>query len=223
MLNNLDDFQAAVERMVRDGGGVLGPADYDQFLQDATRRFSRVAPRKVVVDVAGDAGYDYTLAAPFDAEFSKLLEVEYPAGQRPRSMVDRLDWTLYTAPDGTKLRFLADAPAVGETIRVTHTALHTLTSDGTTIPEAHQDVLVLLAAAIACEALASHYSNAGDSIIGADSVDHRSKASEYSTRAKRLMKMADELLPVPEQGAVAAASADLSIAQDEPWLTHPRR
>lgn len=223
MLNNLDDFQAAVERLVRDGADVLGPADYDQFLQDAARRLSRVEPLRVVADLAGDDSFDYALASPFDPDFSKVLEVEYPAGRRPRSMVDRLDWELYATPDDTKLRFLVDQPAPGETIRVTHTALHTISSAATTIPSARQDVVVLLAAAIACEALASHYSQTGDSMIGADAVDHRSKASEYAARAKRFMKMADELLPVPEQGAVLAASAERSIVQDEPWLTHPRR
>lgn len=223
MLNNLDDFQAAVERLVRDGAGVLGPADYGQYLLDAVKRLSRVEPREVVQDIAGDGSFDYDLPAPYDPAFSTVLLVEYPAGEREPSYVDKLDWRIYTAPSGAKLRFLADTPAVGETIRVTHTALHELDGDSTTVPEARQDAVVLLGAGISCEALASHYANTGDSLIGADSVDHASKAKEYSGRAKRFIKMADELLPVPEQGSVRAASDQTSVAEDRGFLTHPER
>ena len=223
MLNNLDDFQTAVERLVRDGAGVLGPADHDQYLQDAAKRLSRVEPRRVVADVAGDGSYDYTLPDPYDPSFSEVIEVEYPAGQRDPSIVDRLDWTVYRTPSGPALRFRADTPAVGETIRVTFTALHTIEPDATSVPSARQDAVVLLAAAIACESLSAHYSNTGDSMIQADSVDHKSKAAEYASRAKRFMKMADELLPVAEQGEVRGAGGQTSLADDQPFLTHPRR
>ncbi len=223
-LNNSADYRTAIQALVRDGGSVLvDPDDYDRMLEDALKRLAKAEPRRVVVDVDGDGGFDYVLPAPFDAAFSRVLEVEYPAGQRQRCMVDRLDWELYEAPAGPALRFLVDTPAVGETIRVMHTALHVVDAGSSTVPSAREDAVKLLAAALCCEALSAHYSNSGDALIGADSVDHKSKASEYAARAKRFMKLAEDLLPVEELGEAAAASGFGAIGVDQDFLTHPNR
>lgn len=216
---DLITYRANVSRHIRDAAGVLGTADLDFAVAEAAKRYSRVRPREVVADVPGDGGFDYALPAPYDPEFSRVLQVEYPAGAREPHYVDRLDWTLYKAPAGTVLRFERDTPQVGETVRVTFTALHTPDS----VPAAHTDVVTLIAAALACEQLASHYTNASDSTVLADSVDHKSKAAEYAQRAQRFWRLANELLPIPEQGAVQAAGGQTSIGEEIPLLTHRQR
>lgn len=220
---DLATFRSKVERLIKDGGAVLDVDDLDFAIGEAVRRYSRVKPLKVVADIAGSGAFDYDLPEPFDPQFSVLELVEYPAGEREPVYVDPLDRTLYESPAGTKLRFLADAPPVGATIRVTFSAMHTVTGTATSIPSVHFDVIHLIGASLACEALASHYSNVGDSTLRADSVDHKSKASEYAQRAKRFMSMADQLLPISEQGKPRAASAQDTLAEDRPWLTHPTR
>lgn len=221
---DLATFRADVARLVRDGGGVLAdPADYDFFLREAVKRYSRIRPRVIIADLVGDGGWELALPAAFDPDRGRLREVEYPVGRRDRSMVDTLDWELYRAPDGPVLRLRADTPDVGEAVRVTFTAQHTLDAAETSVPVDDHDVVNLVASAIACEALASHYSNAGDSTIGADSVDHKSKASEYAMRARRFMAMANELLPVDEQGDIRASGGETSFGDEQGWLTHPAR
>lgn len=220
---NLSEFQRAVERLVKDGAEILTTPDYDFHVSEALKRYSKAKPRRVVADIAGDGSYDYDMPDPYDPDFGRVLEVEWPAGRREPSIVDALDWRLYRSPTGMKLRFRADTPAAGTTIRVTFTALHTVTESTTSVPAADHDVIHLIAAALACEALSSHYANAVDSTILADSVDHKSKASEYAARARRFAKMADELLPVPEQGVPGPAGGVASIGEDEVLLTHPER
>lgn len=219
---DLATFRADVGKMIRDSAGILQSADLDFAIQEAVKRYSRIRPRVVVADLAGDGSYDYDMPAAFDPDLGQLKEVEYPAGEREKRVVDELDWTLYRSPAGLKLRFLAHTPEAGETIRVTFTARHTVDAVSTTVPEPDHDVITLVSSGIACESLASHYSNAGDSTIQADSVDHRSKAGEYATRAKRFMAMADELLPL-KQGEVAPAGGMTSFGDSQGWLTHPAR
>ena len=57
----------------------------------------------------------------------------------------------------------------------------------------------------------------------ADTVDHKSKASEYASRAQRFMRMANELLPLREQGEIAAAGGETSWGDQVGLLTHPQR
>lgn len=224
MFSTIDECRAAVIRMVQDDGAVLtDPNDFDQFIRDAALRLSRNEPRSVVVDIAGDGDeYDLLLEAPFDDDFSTIKQVEYPAGRREKSLVDRLDWERYPTPTGTYLRLLRDVPAVGETVRITFTALHSIDGVSTTIPEVRQDAVKLLATALCCEAIASHYSNSSESTFNADSVNHESKAKQFAARAKRYYDLANDALPRP-QNDVAPASGDVAIGTEAGHLTHPVR
>lgn len=220
---DLPTFRQKIAVLIQDDAGVLEAVELDALIDSAVRRYSRAKPRVVVADAAGDGGFDYDLPAQFDPEWSELRRVEYPAGRREPSYVDKLDWTLYEDPTGVKLRFLADSPKAGETIRLTFTALHTVDASSTTVPAADHDVIELLGAALACEALASHYSSAGDSTVLADRVDHKSKAAEYALRAKRFAKLAEDLVPLPDKDDVRPAGAETSFGGDAGFLTHPER
>jgi hypothetical protein len=216
-------YREKVRQLVRDGAEVLDEVDYDFVIGEALKRYSRIKPRGVVAELEGDGGYDYALPAEYDEGFSVVAQVEYPAGRRQPELVDRLDWRVIRTPAGTVLRFLRDTPREGERIWVPFTALHTATDDATTVPAAEHDVIHLVGASLACEALASHFSQQGDSSIGADSVDHKTKAAEYALRAKRFMQLADQLLPITEQGEVRAAGTETSLGDMLGFLTHPTR
>jgi hypothetical protein len=221
---SLSAIRQQVRRLVRDAGGVLEDPDYDYVAGEALRRYSRVRPRVLVEELPGDGSWEYALPASYAEGFSRIEHVEYPGAKREAEIVDRLDWRLVQTPAGLRLRFLRDVPAVGLTIWLTYTAPHTADEAGTTVPDAELDAVHLVAAALACEQLASHYSNASDPTILADSVDHKSKAAEYALRAKRFMQLANELLPVKEQGETRPAGGETSLGQEMPWLlTHPNR
>lgn len=222
----LSTWRANIGRLIRDDAGILAPDDLDFAIGEAVKRYSRAKPRVVVADLVAEEGgplYDFPLPADYSEGVSQLREVEYPIGRRQRVLVDRLDWIPYRSPSGLGLRMLADTPSLGEAIRVTYTALHSVDEDGTSVPSADHDVITLVGASLACESLASHYSSAGDATVMADSVQHSSKASEYAARARRFMVMANELIPLPEQGAVPAAGGVTSWGDHAGFLTHPRR
>src|SRR5687767_13500849 len=124
---NLATFRASVAQLIRDAAGVLQQADLDFAIGEAVRRYSRVRPRVVVADVVGSGSFDYDLPAGWDVTFSRMQSVEYPAGRREASYVDKLDYSIYNAPASQKLRFLVDTPQAGESVRITFTALHTIT------------------------------------------------------------------------------------------------
>jgi hypothetical protein len=230
-----EQLRKRVKKDVRDGAGVLDnrdtwpvpdpdqPDDYDLVLDAAGDRYSRVRPRKIVADLPGTGSWELELPEGWADEWSKPLQVEYPVERREPSLVDRLDWKLYRGPAGTRLRLLADTPPEGAPVRLTFEGLHVVSAELLTVPAADHVVLVHLAASLGCEQLASHYSNSGDSTVLADSVQHTSKAREYAARAKRFMGMANELLPIQEQGEVRAAGGTTSWGDDMPLLTHPRR
>lgn len=221
---SLSLLRPKVKKFVRDEGAVLvDPDDYDLALQEAAKRYSRAKPKHWVADIDGNGGYDYDLPEAWDDEYSRIEEVEYPAGGREPLKVDALDFTLYRSPGGTQLRLLADTPDVGETVRLSFTGLHTIEEEATTVPASSHDALVLIAAALSCEQLASYYSNDSDPNVLADTVDHKSKASDYAARAQRFMKMANELLPIGEQGEITAAGGETSWGDDSGVLTHPLR
>ncbi|HET7276135.1 MAG TPA: hypothetical protein VFI91_13280 [Longimicrobiaceae bacterium] len=220
---SLLQLRPRVQANVRDSAGVLADsADYNRALIDAVQRYSRVRPRRVVADIEGDGGFDYPLPAQWSPRASRITSVEYPAGERLPRYVDRLDWTVYAVPDGEMIRFFAHMPQAGETIRVSFRAPHTISESATTVPAADHDVIVLLASAAACEQLASHYSNSGDSTIMADSVDHQSKARDFAMRAKRFHALADDLIP-EDIGEVSAAGGTTSWGGHADLMTHPRR
>ena len=95
-----------------------------------------------------------------------------------------------------------------------------------TIPESDQDAVCNLAASLCSGALASAYAHTSDSTIGADSVDHRSKSQEFSSRAKIQKQTYLNHIGLKE-GEIPPASAtrdyDINYPDGTDRLTHPRR
>lgn len=58
-----------------------------------------------------------------------------------------------------------------------------------------------LAAGLCCQAIAARYSRTNDSTINADSVDHRSRADMFASRAKEFIKLYERHLGLGEKGA----------------------
>jgi len=223
-------FKSKVSEIVQDDAAKLLTTERDNFIQEALRMvYSKHRPREVVKDITGDGTYDYSIATNLTSwvkGFSIIISIEYPADEREPEYIEEDDWIIYEKEAGQYIRFLFDTPLATEKIRVIYTALHILSETQNTIPESDQDAVCNLAASLCSGALASAYAEASDSTITADSVDHKSKSQEFSSRAKIQKQTYLNHIGIKE-GEVPPASAVKDLDVDYPWggdrLTHPKK
>lgn len=220
------DIQIKMDALLQDDSNILSQPERDIALQMAVKYYSRVRPREVVSDLAGNGGFDYDPPSAWADGFSILKQVEYPAGEQQPVYLPKEDVTVYRNASALKLRFLRDTPATGKTARITFTALHTVNAGSSTIPSSDEDAVAALGAAYACEALANHYAKTTEPTLVADVVDHRSKSQEFAGRAKRLRALFLSSLGIKEENEVAPASGTRDWHIDSSWgqdrFLHPR-
>lgn len=228
----LADYQSRLTQLLKEQAGDLDPNDKDAAIAEAVREHSRLKPYKKLHEFTGDgAAFDFVLGtAPgptdWEKDFSKILQVEFPAGERNPVYLEDEDYQLYEKITGEVLRFLSDTPGTGQKALVNYTARHSVTASAGTIPEPHFDAVCHLAAAIALNALANRYIQNTEPTLGADSVDHKSKAFEARQAAREERKLYFQHLGIKESDVPAGfAVKDLDV--NYPWgedrLTHPRR
>jgi hypothetical protein len=209
------EFEDEVAARIQDGAGKLALPDRARFIRQAiTERYSRDRPVEAVADLAGNGTSDLTLPSTptaFEDGFSVVRELEYPVGSVPENELEAEDWKLYRSPTGLKLRLLSARPTAAETVRLTFTARHK--PDGTTVPTANFYAVADYAAALAAGALAALYTQTGDSSIGADAVNYRSKAQEYAALAKQLRARYFEQLGIDPESAPAATGAVIAVGE----------
>ncbi len=225
------DYLTAIDNLVPGGSELpLGQAEKIMAIAMAVKEHSRHNPQILVQDITGAGTFDYALSGLtyYSDGFSQVRSVEYPVDdtdETPDILVDS-GWMIYQKPAGKYLRFLEDSPSATESIRVTYTALHTCTDSASTIQEIDDEAVQSLASSKFCEMLATYYAQTGDSSMAADSVDHKSKSSEYSSRARLYRKMYYDHIGTKE-GSVIAASATIDWDNSPSWgtdrATHPKR
>lgn len=221
----LTDFQTLVDNLVRDDAGKLSTTDRDQAIRVAVARYSKDRPRPMVEDLTAPGGNLLSLPAGWEVSFSTLNSLEYPVGSVPPALIDTACWGMYNAPGGLQMMVQDSIPA-GETVRAGYTVAHVVDLATDTIPEADREPVSSYAAAVLLDQLASLYSGDTDSTIHADSVNHQSKASEYSARARALRKRYfDDLGIDPKRNVAAGVVVNMSLpdSRGRDRLTHPRR
>ena len=227
-MSTRQDFLAAMEQLV---GGDLPLAEADRILAlaMAVKEYSRHRPRVVVEDETGAGAFDYdlTLLASWTDGFSNIKTVEYPVddtNETPDILQDD-EWTIYEKPAGKFLRFLEDSPVATESIRITYTALHTVTDVASTVFAADEEAMQCLAASHYCEMLATYFAQNQDSAIAADSVEHTSKARDYAARAKSYRKLYSDYMGVSGGALPASVTSDQDMLAS--WqadrLTHKQK
>lgn len=219
-----------VKTNVKDTAGKLAdPDDYYGAVAEAIRRYSRVRPRRLCVDVAGNGTHDYALPDGWTPDFSVIDQIEYPVGQVPELYLDMRDYKVVLTPAGLVLRILSATPTAAETMRVQYTAPHA----ETTLPDNDLDAVANLATSHALHILASCYGQTSDPLIGADVVNYRSKSGEFLKLAKAFEDHFNEHLGLGKEVPVAAASVTASEPDNGPVglvhlnsrvrMTHGRR
>ncbi len=223
----LTDFKTKLDQVLQDTAGVLGTTEKEAFIQEAVARYSQDRPQETAAEIPGDNGFDYNLPAGWEEGFSAGRQVEYPAGQQNPEILDDNDWMLYQGASGKKLRFLNCSPGTGDTILLSFTKRHQVTTNSSTVPAADQDAVVNLAGALCCFALSRKYAQTSEPTIAADAVNYQNKSGEYEKRGKTLEGLYKAHIARPADGGLAAASVSGDWDMNAGWgadrITHPRR
>jgi hypothetical protein len=216
-----EDFLTAIGQLVQ-GEIPLDEADKILAIDMAARTYSKHRPRVVVEDETGAGTFDYaiTALAAWSDGFSVIKQIEFPVDDTDETadVLDDDEWQVYSKPAGDYIRFLEDTPAATESFRVTYTAPHSITDAASTVKAADNEAVQALAAAIFCEMLATYFAQNQDSTISADSVDHKSKAAEYTARARVYRKMYFDHMGIKE-GERIAASITTDLDPQRSWGT----
>lgn len=219
------DFQTLVTGLVRDDAGKITVAQRDLAIATAVARYSKDRPRAKVEDITAPGGNLLPLPAAWQTNFSGLDSLEYPVGKFPASYISQQAWSLYARPTGPSI-MVSYAIAAGSTVRATYSIAHQVDAGADTVPLGDREAVSCLAAASLCDQLASLYSGDTDSTIQADSVNHQSKAGEFSARARALRKRYFDELGIDTKKTVAGGvvvNLDLANSQGGDRLTHSRR
>lgn len=233
MAKLLADYQTRVNEILQDDAGDLTTAEKNAAIENAVKEHSRLRPRRLVHGFTGDgSAYDFALtgqSAPtgYEVGFSRVLTVEFPAGERDPVYLEDEDWIIYEAATETpKLRLLSDTPTSAQTVRINYTARHTVSAQTGTIPDGDFEAVAHFAASFALQSLANKYTQMSESTLGADSVDHRSKALEARANAKAERSLYFEHLGIKEgerPAGMAFKDHDVNYPWGEDRLTHSRR
>ncbi|MCE5212107.1 MAG: hypothetical protein LLG40_11180 [Deltaproteobacteria bacterium] len=225
------DYIDAITALVS-GNLPLGETEKIFAINKALQSYSALRPRLVAEDEDGTGSADYliTLLADFIDGFSVIKSVEYPVDdddEEGANILQEDDWKIYQKPTGKYLRFTDNKPATTEDFRVVYTAMHRCTDEACTIPLIDEGAVQLLAAAYYCDMLATYYAQTSDSTIMADSVDHKSKASEYAARGRAYRAEYKNHMGVKDGNNVGAASVtkdqDVKTSHGYDAMTHPKR
>ena|SRR5579864_377652 len=213
-----NNFEARLASAIQDSGNVLTQADRDAALRQAIQqRYSKDRPRIMTSDVAGTAKNDISLPADaanpptafWEDGFSEIRLIEYPIGQVPASILNNDEWLIYRAPTGQNLRLIDFVPAVTESIRVTWTARHAI--DGSSVMPQDFEAVCDYAASLCFAWLAAKYATTRDPVIGADVVNYRTKAQEYTALAKEARKRYFNYMGIAEDAQEDEAGSGPSL------------
>ncbi len=200
---SLTDYETLVDNFVRDDDGKISTTQRDDAIADAVTKYSDDKPRVVVEDVTADGTEYLDLPAAWEQDFSEVLSLEYPIGSSPLSYID--EFSLYQLPAEFKIK-LPSSVTSGNDVRASFTIMHTLTGVTDTIPSKHKEAVASYAASLLCTQLANLYSGDEDSTLQADNVNHGSKASRFSKRAKELRESYHDLLGIDKKRTKAASA-----------------
>src|SRR5581483_11746486 len=223
------DYKRRLDRFIKEQAGHLEKADKEGAIQNALKEHSKNKPLVKVFDIAGNGvAFDFATSTltSWEDDFSKILTVEFPAGEREPVYLDDDAWTLYKKPTGLVLRLFNDTPSSAQSVRVSYTIRHSVDDSAGTVPDADFEALCHLAANYALMSLANRYIQAIEGTIGADVVDQRTKSQEARSSAAAERKEYFNHLGIKE-GEQTAGMAFHDQPGTYPWgeqrLTHMRR
>jgi len=234
MTYSLVQILAQVDHVISADDDELSAAARTEQIKAAIERYSHDMPDIITEDEAGDAGKYYAVSglASWSEGFSQIISIQYPAptvaSDEAPVYLDPEDWDDNYWDGSTRYIYLPNhAPAATEAMRIRYTAPYTATNSAYDIPPAHFYAVCNLAASFCCRAISNKYSRTNDNIIAADSVNHLTRAEEWSRRASTLQRMYAEELNISDGSAGGAGGAagqfidwDTKPSETRRWLYH---
>jgi hypothetical protein len=144
---------------------VLTDSDYLDAITDAIDVFSNDKPEEKCVLKTTDSTAIYDLPDDFDTDESRVIEVESPVDETPKSIIDEVYYKIDQFPSGYKLRFDLNNPSVSFYFRYTIPYAIEDDEDTTNIPDGDATTVAYKASSILCGILASHFSTKTDNNI----------------------------------------------------------
>lgn len=231
MATNISVFLAQVEILLgaADSNTELSDANIQAQIKAALERYSNDRPDYYTEDESGDGGKYYDIVDLLENwvdGFSQILTIEYPAeaisADDTPEYLEPDDWIDNYEQGGTRYLFLPNhAPAATETMRIRYTVPYTFDgSNDTTTPPQDFYAICHLAAGLCCQAIAAKYSRTSDSTIAADSVNHTSRAAEFSRRAREYIDFYNNHLGLSEgeQAREQGASEFVDLDTSPTWM-----
>ena len=220
----LADYEQLVADLVRDDAAKLQLAEKDRAITAAVQRYSTDRGKEAAEDLTPTDANTVPLPVAWVEDFSTLVSLEYPIGNKPPTYLDAGRYRFYRTPAGVTIQ-TDDAVAVSAgSVRATFTIKHTVDAATDTIPLEHRQAVASWAAAICCHQLAAFYASGQDSTIQADSVQQQSKAQEYTKRAAELEKAYLNELGIDDKRGEPAGEI-VQAKQTDSWggprLNHP--
>jgi hypothetical protein len=201
------------------------------------KKYSKDVPLEVVTDVVSDGTRDLPLArrSEWTGVRRRLLVCEgHRVSDRIRiqsSYLDDNDFKLYRSPTGLKVR--TDRNQVTAGCRgAADLDSHDTWRMRTTVYAGDFDAVCCLAASIAFEQLAAKYTQTGDSMVNADTVNYRTKNQEYLALAKSMFKRYADHIGLngdqggggtPQQAALSIGDMDNVMSTGTDRITHGRK
>ena len=196
--HSYQDYLDEIASLIQDGAGKLTTTDIDKIVKKAVTDWGKDVPLKVSKKITGTGSNKYTLDTTFSGlwkhGYSQLFGIEYPYGLEPPSSLEDEDWQIYddgSAQDGSNLALwlIDNTPSTIENfvVKFSIEPILPIDSDTRNFPDTAMNFsqITTLAAAYACQRLATAYAQSTDASISADVVNYNDKAAKYTTLAKQ--------------------------------------
>lgn len=233
-----EDYMTELESKIKDNMVKLATDDKDRAIAAALSQLSRDKQFVLSVVVTGDGTDTYVVETILGAAWmygeSRVLAIEYPAGESPSVIIDDDDWEVYdngTALDGSNLvlRFLDADPAATETFIVRASLPYKFPKDGVpNFPNTSTNLqdATNLAAHYCCLKLAAAFAQDMDGTITADVVNMSDKTSRYRMLARDYLKaynksvFGEEEPKGTRQAVGKVVDVETRTSEGSKWLFH---
>lgn len=174
---------------------IITDDDYTDLIDEAVAIFSNDKPLlKCVLKEADSTGF-YSLPDDWNNSMSKIIEVESPINETPKSIIDQSYYCVDQYPTGYKLRFDLNNPTTSFYLR--YTIPYSVEDDGSTnIPITDILTVAYKASAMCCQVLASHFATKTDNNIPelAEMVKYDDRCDQWNKRAASFNKSYNYLI-----------------------------
>jgi hypothetical protein len=208
-----------IASLIQDDAAKLSTDDIDLIVKKAVTDWGKDVPLKVAKKITGTGSNKYLLSTILTGlwkhGYSQIFGIEYPYGLEPPSLLEDEDWQIYDdgmAQDGSNLQLwlIQNNPSAIEFFVVSFNIEPDLPVSGTqNFPDTRMNFsqITTLAAAYACQRLATAYAQSVDASITVDVVNYNDKAAKYTTLAKEYMKRYNVLVFGQEQPVSSVKAA----------------